>query len=210
MPKTKLYIDGENFLFKVSDILKAHNLIEDKAEITKIDLRYLISKFPGHPKIRDINFYAARLHKYTESEFIEEKSNLLIDSRQQLEEYLTKNQVNFITAGHVRLQDFTPATKKTREQATFREKGVDIRIAVDILADVCDRKVKTVYLLSSDSDMNPVIREARRRRARIIYIGFADSPNKGLTSTCNQTILLTDENILAAYLLANPTTMSPR
>ena len=204
MNKTKLYIDGENFLFKVADILKNHKLIEDKSQITQINLPYLVSKFPKHPKIRDINFYAARLHKYTESEFIEEKSDLLIESRKQLEVYLTKNQVNFITAGHVRLQDFTPATKKTRESATFREKGVDIRIAIDLITNVCDRKVKTAYLLSSDSDMNPVIHEARHRRARVIYVGFADNPNHGLSATCNQTILLTDENILAAYLLANP------
>jgi len=201
----RLYIDGENFLFKVADILKANKLIKEKSDITKLKISYLKELLSKQKKINDISFYAAKLHKYKESKTLERKSEVLIEAQRRLKRYLTNDNVSFITSGHVRLQSYIPADKKHREKVSFKEKGVDVRLAIDIMANVCDKKAKTVFLASSDSDMIPVVREVQKRGATVVYVGFATQPNHGLIATCDQSILFRDDEIIESYKQANKT-----
>jgi uncharacterized LabA/DUF88 family protein len=195
----KMYIDGENFLFKVADILKANKLIKEKSDIKKFKISHLTTVISKQIKIDQTLFYAAKLHKYTESKSLERKSSVLIESQRRLKRYLTNDKALFITSGHVRLQNYIPARNGQREKVLFKEKGVDVRLAIDIMADVCDRKVGTVFLVSSDSDMIPVVREAQKRGAKVVYVGFATQPNKGLTATCDKAILFRDEEIVEGW-----------
>jgi len=81
----------------------------------------------------------------------------------------------------------------------FREKGVDVRIAVDMICLSCDKKMKTAILASSDSDLQPAISELRNRNTEVIYLGFENSPNKGIAFTTNKTILIRNSEILSYY-----------
>jgi len=197
-----LYIDGENFLFKVSDILKADAQIKEKSEIVRLKVSHLGEVLSAQEPVERTRFYSAKLHKYTNSKSLERKSETLIESQRRLKRYLTNDGVDFILGGHVRLQDYIPASKDSREKAMFKEKGVDVRLAIDIMADVCDKKVKTAFLASSDSDMIPVVREVQKRGAKVIYVGFATQPNRGLIATCDKSILFRDEEIITSYKLA--------
>ncbi len=78
----------------------------------------------------------------------------------------------------------------------FREKGVDVKIAVDLVALACDKKLKTAILCSSDSDLQPAITEIKKRGIEVIYLGFEINPNKGLSFTTNRTILLRNSEVL--------------
>ena len=78
----------------------------------------------------------------------------------------------------------------------FKEKGVDVKIAVDMVSWSCDKKVDSIVLGSSDSDLQPAIKETRRRGVECIYLGFENEPNKGLTFTTNRTILIRNSEIL--------------
>ena len=199
----KLYIDGENFLFKVAEILKKYDLIKDKSEITKVKISHLVSIIENLYKVDKVVFYTARLHKYTESKSLAKKSEQLIETRRRLKRYLTNDGVEFITSGNVRLQEYIPAKTGRRERALFKEKGVDVQLAIDIITDVCDRSVKTVLLGSSDSDMVPVVRKAQERGAKVVYVGFEYQPNRGLVATCDRPSMLRDNEIIEAYKQAN-------
>lgn len=63
----------------------------------------------------------------------------------------------------------------------------------------CDKELKTAILCSSDSDLQPAIAELRKRNIEVIYLGFENQPNKGLTFTTNRTILIRNSEVLAAY-----------
>lgn len=97
----------------------------------------------------------------------------------------------FEMAGHVRGQ-------KIGNKIIFREKGVDVKIAVDLVSLAGDKKIKTAILCSSDSDLQPAVEEVRGRNVEIIYLGFEQNPNKGLMYTTNRTILLKNAEILRA------------
>lgn len=192
MPKVNsavLYIDGENLRYYIKKITTKHKITFN---ITDLDFTKLFSaalkEFPTQAQ----KYYSAKIKIHPDSPA---KSNELIQRQRALKSNLEKQGVFFVTAGNVRAQKILDHGK---EQLIFREKGVDVKIAVDMVIDSCDKKVKTVILCSSDSDLQPAVYEVKKRGVEIIYLGFESQPNKGLIFTCNRTILLRDTEILEA------------
>ena len=57
---------------------------------------------------------------------------------------------------------------------TFREKGIDVKIAVDLVAGAVDNKYDTAIIVSSDTDLVPMVDWVRfRLKKRIEYVGFS-------------------------------------
>ena len=123
------------------------------------------------------------------------KSLELIHKQRTLKTNLEKQGFEFVLAGNVRPQKIKNGKKTT---FVFKEKGVDVRIAVDLVSLSCDNAIDTAILCSSDSDLQPAIAEVRKRGVKIIYLGFETQPNKGLTYTTNKTVLFRSHEILKA------------
>jgi len=73
-----------------------------------------------------------------------------------------------------------------------------------MLSMACDGLLDTALLLSSDSDMQPAVKELKRRGVKVVYIGFEDMVNAGLSITCDTTILLRKKEIIETWDQANP------
>lgn len=57
---------------------------------------------------------------------------------------------------------------------TFREKGIDVKIATDMMAAAIDDKCDTLIIVSSDTDLVPMIDWVKfRMKKRVEYIGFS-------------------------------------
>lgn len=193
MAKCVLFIDGENFLHKIEEILNQED--KDKSIINTANINF--DKLFGLP-LQGLNpfkkiFYVARLHEHTQTK---KKSQELISLQRKLRNKLINQKYEFIVAGNVRAQVLGEG-KYAR--MVFREKGVDVRIAVDLVSMACDGELKTAILCSSDSDLQPAIAELRKRNVEVIYLGFESQPNKGLTFTTSRTILIRNSEVLAAY-----------
>lgn len=197
--KTVLYVDGENFLFKVAGILKANKNIRHKSEITKFCLSMLCETALSEYAIDEKKFYAAKVHLHRDTPALERKSRIIIESQRRLKRSLVNDGNEFIISGNVRLQDIVPASGNKPIKYIFKEKGTDVQLAVDVLAGICDKEVGTILLLSSDSDMQPIVKEAKKRGCRVVYIGFETLPNVGLSNNCDQTILLRKKEIIDAW-----------
>ena len=78
---------------------------------------------------------------------------------------------------------------RLKEHESSKEKGVDVKIAVDMVSLSCDKKVKEIILCSSDSDLQPAIEEAEKRAVNCVYIGFEVNPNKGISYTIVETFV---------------------
>jgi len=59
---------------------------------------------------------------------------------------------------------------------TFHEKGVDVKMAVDLLVGAYDNIWDTAIIISSDSDLNPAIRKVKHLKKAVEYIGFSHNP----------------------------------
>lgn len=186
---TYLFIDGENFLYKVEDALVQQGVTKNKIDSVHIDLKKLIQLALPKEHITKSTFYAAKLQKHQATLT---KSLKLIQNQRILKTNLEKQGFEFVLAGTVRPQIVTVNGKS---KTIFREKGVDVRIAVDLVSLSCDKAISRAIVCSSDSDLQPAIIETRKRGVEVVYLGFESSPNKGLTFTTNRTVLFRNNEI---------------
>ena len=138
MPKTILFIDGENFLHKIEDVLKTDSKFKGFADTVSVDFNKLFSSALKGINISDKIFYGAKLHFNQETP---NKSTELIKAQRKLINNLKELGIEFVMAGNVRGQ-------KIGKNIIFREKGVDVKIAVDLVSMSCDGKLKTAILCS--------------------------------------------------------------
>ena len=111
-----------------------------------------------------------------------------------LKTHLEKQGFEVVLSGRVRGQ--MEDGGRGKQVLVFKEKGVDVKIAVDMVSLSCDKKVKEIILGSSDSDLQPAIKEVRDRRVGCVYLGFETQPNKGLSYTTNRTILIRNSEVV--------------
>lgn len=186
---TILFIDGENFVKKLQAVLKQEE--QPKVEPYLYDFKGLLDKILQEIEIDKKLFYFARLKEHLETR---EKSRQLIEVQRRLKQHLEQQGFTVILSGRVRGQ--IERTLQGEDVLVFKEKGVDVKIAVDMVKDACDGKLKIAIIGSSDSDLQPAIAELKNRNVERIYLGFEDSPNKGLTFTTNRTILIRNSEVL--------------
>lgn len=183
-----LFIDGENFLHKVREVLKNEKVNKNKVDLAEINLEKLFKEPLKSLGVSKKIYYASKIHFHPDTK---EKSAQLIKFQRCLRNNLVKQGYDFVVAGNVRAQ-------KVGEKVFFREKGVDVKIAVDLVSLASKKLLDRAVLCSSDSDLQPAVAELRERKVEIIYLGFEANPNKGLSYTTNRTILLRNSEVVAA------------
>lgn len=186
--KTLLLVDGENFKGKVKYVFEQAE--KEKPVWYEYDFKGLFNKVLTGITIDTIIFYFARIKEHPERK---EKSKQLIEEQRLLKTHLENQGFTVILSGRVRGQYETDINGKTT--LVFKEKGVDVKIAVDMISMSCDKKAKHIILASSDSDLQPAIQEIRKRNTDCTYLGFEVQPNKGLTFTTNKTILIRNSEL---------------
>lgn len=187
--KTILLIDGENFKGKMKTVFK--DARKGKVVWHEYDFKSLLDKVLNGIAIDKKTIYFARIKEYENSK---EKSKQLIEEQRLLKTHLEQQGFEVILAGRVRGQMEDGQGEK--KILVFKEKGVDVKIAVDMVSLACDKKAREVILASSDSDLQPAIKEVRDRKVNCIYLGFETQPNKGLSFTTSRTILIRNSEVL--------------
>ena len=187
--QTIVFIDGENFIKKIRAVFESENKPKPKLEV--YDFSGLLNKVLKDVKIDKTVFYFAHLKEHPDTK---EKSKRLIEERRLLKNHLGKQGFEFVLSGRVR--GHIEEDYRGKKSLVFKEKGVDVKIAVDMVTAACDGKLKTAIIGSSDSDLQPAITELRKRNVERIYLGFEMMPNKGLTFTTNRTILIRNSEVL--------------
>ncbi|MEK7082189.1 MAG: NYN domain-containing protein [Patescibacteria group bacterium] len=184
-----LFIDGENFKGKIRSVFKGAG--KQRPAWYQYDFNALLNKVLGGIEADRRVFYFARIKEHAQSM---EKSKQLIEEQRLLKRHLEQQGFEVILSGRVRAH--IEENKNTGGILIFREKGVDVRIAVDMMNAACDKKADTIILGSSDSDLQPAIKEIRERGIACVYLGFETQPNKGISYTTNRTILIRNSEVL--------------
>lgn len=189
MAKTLLLIDGENLKGKIRSVF--HETHHGKPLWHEYDFNGLFQKVLGETTIEDKIFYFARIKEHPASK---EKSQELIQEQRLLKTHLEQQGFKVVLSGRVRGQ--MEDQGKGKQILVFKEKGVDVQIAVDMVTIACDKKCEEIILASSDSDLQPAISEVKKRGVQCIYLGFEQQPNKGLSYTTGRTILIRNTEII--------------
>jgi hypothetical protein len=130
--KTTIYIDGQNFLYKAADVLIAAGRIRDKQDLHTFDFTH---PFKNLLKVDDleIRYYGTKLRKHKNPPETAAKSVIMLDSQRRLRNSRHNQGVRFIESGKLKLRDGDVCKKCGSQDPHFQEKGVDVRIAVDML-----------------------------------------------------------------------------
>ena len=78
----------------------------------------------------------------------------------------------------------------------FHEKGVDVKIATDLIVGAYEDTYDTAILVSSDTDLIPAIAKVKELGKEIEYIGFGHKPSFGLQAHATLSRLLIRDELL--------------
>ena len=188
--KTIVFIDGRNFISGIESVLNPEKEKGKEVDFSIYNFAGLLDRVLAGISIDKKIFYIGRLAKHEKTK---EKSVELIRKQRELKTHLEKQGLEVIYAGRVRGRE--ESCPKGHKFLTFKEKGVDVRIAVDMITLSHNQELKVAIIGSSDSDLQPAIKELKNQGIERIYLGFEISLNKGLTYTTNRTILIRNSEV---------------
>ena len=171
--RVAIYIDGSNTYNK----LKKLGLPERGK---RFDLSKFISHLIGERHLVSKRYYVGIVRNHDGSE----KSETLVRKQQQFLETL-------------RLAGFEIKSGKIMyDGGRIREKGVDVKLSVDLVIGAVDDLYDTAIVISSDTDLIPAIRFALNGKGkRVEYIGFAGTPSFGMIRECSSQRLFGEEDL---------------
>lgn len=190
-----VYIDGENFrknlvrsliesglLLAERDLISypIRNLIEDVLEVKGASLNYYASK------IKLPNGYAPNEDVLQQVELIREYSRHWVAS-------LQAQNIQYIKAGNLKIKSSKPCRTCHTTQDILQEKGVDVRIALDILESAYEQGLdNTIVIASSDTDLCPVIHKVQAKGVKVIYLCFASHINRAMSAVSDETVAISE------------------
>lgn len=153
-----IYIDGGNTYRK----LKEFGFPE---EGKRFDFKALSDHLLGERILVSKRYYVGQVRNTDNTD----KSEELVRKQQQFLE--TLRSANF----DVKLG------KIMYDAGRIREKGVDVKLAIDVVIGASDDLYDTAIIVSSDTDLIPAIKYAvNGKKKNIEYVGFAGSPSYGM------------------------------
>ena len=197
-PVKKVYIDGQNFLYKAADVLMKHGNISSKDELTKIDMRSLFENIAGNGI--NIVFYGAKVRVRKDlDDSIREKTTRFSDVARRLRNTLNNQDIVFKEVGKLKVRDSDVCHNCRHRDLRMQEKGVDVGMAVDIVVDACNGAIDEVVLVSSDTDLLPAIQAAKAQAVKVTYIGFSDKMTRAIAKQANTGAVMSDQEIIEAF-----------
>lgn len=148
VPRICVYIDGANFYRNLKEL-----------GIVSINFRFrefLSSQFPD-TQLVSIRYYIGQVKRVAGNQ----KSETLYRNQQIFLEKLLKQNINIIKGRIRQIGD------------VFTEKGVDVRMAIDLLEGAYENYYDEAVLVSSDGDLAPAVRMVVSKGKQITIMGFA-------------------------------------
>ncbi len=103
--KTIAYIDGQNFLYKVAEILVEGGFVADKQDVVSIDIRYLLGQVIDEEF--EVRFYGVKKirRRYDVGGEILDKSIRFSDNLRRIRNYLRSSNIEYVEAGQLKVRD---------------------------------------------------------------------------------------------------------
>lgn len=164
MNKLLVIIDGSNFYHGSKNLCP-------EVHLTNFNYRKLVEKIVGQKGIRIL---------YCVGEIKREPGNKKAEgmySQQQSLFYNLEQQKIEVYKGFMLKND-----------GKYHEKGVDVKMAVEITAGALKNEYNICYLVSSDTDIIPAISEAKRANKQVIYVGFENKLSRAMMRNCFKTM----------------------
>jgi uncharacterized LabA/DUF88 family protein len=190
-----VYIDGENCRKGLARVLEASGSVAHSRDMKSYKLRELLADalvLPDQAAL-SINYYASEIRMpngYTPSPDILSHVQAIKNYNRAWVNSLKSQNINYIKAGYLKVKTSKECRNCHTSQDILQEKGVDVRLAGDMLEAAYEAKVDTIILMSSDTDLCPILHKIKNQGIKIIYICLADSINRAVSAVADQTVTI--------------------
>lgn len=160
MERVYVYIDGGNFYY---------NLKENDCASMQFKFKEFVEHLVGNRLLAGVRYYIGQIRpndKNEQSQRIHRHQQILFEKLKKADFYIVRGRIRQI--GNV-----------------FTEKGVDVRIAIDLVEGAYENRYDTAMLISSDGDLAPAIEMIVRKNKRIEVVGFEHKPSYALIQQAN-------------------------
>lgn len=175
--KAFIFIDGSNFYFKLKEM--SQNL-DKRYSLLNFNFRKFCEWLTGENELLEIRYYLGAIKRENNNE----KSETMYANQQKLIGKLQQQKINITMGQLIKHPD-----------KTYHEKGVDVRLAVEMIRFARENKYNIAYLISSDTDLVPAVEEIRAFGKEACYVGISKGQSFGLSKASNNVILLRTEEI---------------
>ena len=140
---TIIYIDGQNFLYGISESLKSSGIITDKQDVHSLDFNYIFQLIAKEQRSFVAKYYGvAKIKRQTAfGKEIEEKSIRFADNLRKIKNCLSKQNIEYHATGNLKVRDRDECKRCGAKDYKMQEKGVDVGLAVDLVKDVLEKEV---------------------------------------------------------------------
>lgn len=173
--KTRLavFIDGSNLYFKLKS-LEIKNL-------SRFNFRGLAEWLARDRKIASIGYYIGAVKAKPD------------DAKGQKMRQAQINLFNFLGSKQQKITVHRGYLMKN--EGVFHEKGVDVKIATDLLVGAYENLYDEAIIISSDTDLIPAMEKIKQLGKKVEYIGFGHQPSLALQTFATISRLLIKEEL---------------
>lgn len=168
-----IFIDGSNFYFKMKS-LGIKNL-------RKYDYRHLCEELSGKRKIISIGYYVGVVRALQNDE---KGQKLRINQIRLFNHLRSPKQKVMVHRGYLMKND-----------GVYHEKGVDVKIATDLLVGAYENLYDDAIVISSDTDLLPAMQKVKELKKNVEYVGFGHQPALALQTAATRSRLLLIEEL---------------
>ena len=197
-----VFIDGENFRQNLAAILAEQEVIKNKDNYFEYDITKLLEDILDRRNL-DIRYYASEIKTpkgYKPSQNITKQLQKIKEKMRRWVPMLKRQGISYIKAGNLKVKEGKTCHKCKAKNEILQEKGVDVRIALDILETSIDKTNQEIAIVSSDTDLCPSYHKSKRYNTKLIYICFASRVNRAVSAACDETITIPTAKVKKYYI----------
>lgn len=176
-----IFIDGSNFYYKLKEIVFSTT---DDLRLMNFDYQKFFKDLIKENTLAGARYYIGSVKRQDGEN--KEKSEKLYADQQKFIARLNQQGIVVVLGNLIQHPD-----------KTFHEKGVDVRIAVEMIRLARQNDYDVAFLLSSDTDLVPAVEEVHVLGKKVYYVGFLNGQSFGLTKLADYTILIRSEEIIS-------------
>ena len=196
----KILIDGENLRHQLAHVLYEHKIITDKNAYFQFNLAAFLQDALGVESV-EATYYTTRIKQPNQKipANLQKRITSISESNRRWVADLANQKIRVVKAGYLRVRESSACIHCGKKTLVLQEKGVDVRVATDLVIVSHDSTHKTLVLASSDSDLIPSIEAANRSGLRTTYLCYAGWLNRSIAAQAYKTITFDDALVVKHF-----------
>lgn len=189
-----VFVDGENFRRSLITVLNNAGVYFND-DIFQYNVAGLLRDILSTNNL-EIMYYSSQIRPpvgYEPCDVIKRQLESIRKRKRYWASTLANQGIQLIHAGNLKVKTSKPCPNCHYIGEHLQEKGVDVRLAIDIFESALGNNVAEIAVFSSDTDICPVYHRIRAKGVKVKYICFASAVNRAVSAATDETLTISPE-----------------